>query len=107
MVGAGQVGRRKIASLADAGAERVLVVDVNPAGPELAELLSRPNLEHACRPFRESDLDGVFLVIASTSDETLNWRISALCAERGVLCNIVDQPEKCSFIVPAVFTRAT
>lgn len=105
VVGAGQVGRRKIASLAEAGAGQVLVVDVSPPGPDMAELLARPNLEYACRQFRESDLDGVFLVIASTSDEALNWRISALCAERGILCNIVDQPEKCSFIVPAVFTQ--
>jgi precorrin-2 dehydrogenase/sirohydrochlorin ferrochelatase len=57
------------------------------------------------RSFEDSDLDGRFLVIASTSNEELNWRISRACEARGILCNIVDQPEKCSFIVPALFTQ--
>jgi precorrin-2 dehydrogenase/sirohydrochlorin ferrochelatase len=105
VVGAGQVGRRKIATLASCGALEVLVLDVAPLGPESAAIL-----EHACvrfeqRPFSPHDLDGRFLVIASTSNEELNWSISRLCDERGIPCNIVDQPEKCSFIVPALFTQ--
>lgn len=105
VVGAGQVGRRKIGSLVDAGAGSVTIVDVAPPSPDITELLARPGVRYETRQFRDSDLDGVFLVIASTSDEALNWRISNLCAERSILCNIVDQPEKCSFIVPAVHTQ--
>ena len=59
----------------------------------------------ACRPFAPADLDGRFLVIAATADEDQNWAISRECAARGILCNIVDQPEKCSFIVPALYTQ--
>ena len=104
VVGAGQVGRRKIATLAECGAEEILVIDLAPA-EACAELLSHPAVAFACRPYETSDLDGRFLVIASTDDEALNWRISRECAERGIPCNIVDQPEKCSFIVPALFTQ--
>lgn len=104
VVGAGQVGRRKIATLAECGAEEILVIDLAPA-EACAELLSHPAVVFACRPYESSDLDGRFLVIASTDDEALNWRISRECAERGIPCNIVDQPEKCSFIVPALFTQ--
>ncbi|EKO39859.1 MAG: siroheme synthase [Solidesulfovibrio magneticus str. Maddingley MBC34] len=104
VVGAGQVGRRKIATLAECGAEEILVIDLAPA-EACAELLSHPAVVFACRPYETSDLDGRFLVIASTDDEALNWRISRECAERGIPCNIVDQPEKCSFIVPAMFTQ--
>lgn len=104
VVGAGQVGRRKIATLAECGAEEILVIDLVPA-EACAELLSHPAVVFACRPYETTDLDGRFLVIASTDDEALNWRISRECAERGIPCNIVDQPEKCSFIVPALFTQ--
>ncbi|BAH75135.1 precorrin-2 dehydrogenase/sirohydrochlorin ferrochelatase family protein [Solidesulfovibrio magneticus] len=104
VVGAGQVGRRKIATLAECGAEEILVIDL-AAAEACAELLSHPAVVFACRPYETTDLDGRFLVIASTDDEALNWRISRECAERGIPCNIVDQPEKCSFIVPALFTQ--
>ena len=105
VVGAGQVGRRKIETLLSCGADRVLVVDLAEPDPYMAKLLARPGVSFERREFRESDLDGAFLVIASTSSEEVNWRISRLCAERGILCNIVDQPEKCSFIVPAVVSQ--
>ena len=105
VVGAGQVGRRKIATLADCGAAEILVIDRVPSTEACPELLAHPAVVFACRPYETSDLDGRFLVIASTDDEALNWRISRECAERGIPCNIVDQPEKCSFIVPALFTQ--
>ena len=109
VVGAGQVGLRKIETLADCGAASVLVVDKNPPDEALGQLLARPGLRSrlrfAQRDFEEADLDGMFLAIASTSSPAVNQRISELCRERGVLCNIVDQPEACSFIVPALVRR--
>ena len=105
VVGAGQVGRRKITGLAESGAAAILVVDPG-LPPELAEQLSGlPAVTLAARPFAPDDLDDRFLVIAATDDEEQNWTISRECARRGILCNIVDQPEKCSFIVPALFTQ--
>ena len=103
VVGAGEVGKRKIQSLIDSGAGHVTIIDTRKPDPELD--LTQPNVEFHCREFTDSDLDGKFLVIACTSSEEVNWRISNLCAERGILCNIVDQPEKCSFIVPATVKR--
>ncbi|WP_285904896.1 precorrin-2 dehydrogenase/sirohydrochlorin ferrochelatase family protein [Pseudodesulfovibrio pelocollis] len=105
VVGAGEVGKRKIQSLIDSGAGTVTIIDTRPADPEMASVLSLDNVTFECREFRDTDLDGKFLVIACTSSEEVNWRISNLCADRGVLCNIVDQPEKCSFIVPATVKR--
>ncbi len=105
VVGAGQVGLRKIETLADCGAASILVVDQSPPDADLAALLARPGLAVARRGFQDSDLDGVFLAIASTSSPAVNQRISDLCRARGVLCNIVDQPEACSFIVPALVRR--
>ena len=105
VVGAGEVGRRKIATLAACGAREVLVLDTREPDDDLRQALDLPCVRYECRSFQDADLDGRFLVIASTSSEELNWRISRECEARGILCNIVDQPEKCSFIVPALFTQ--
>jgi len=105
VVGAGDVGKRKIQSLIDSGAGHVTIIETRPAGPEMDSIISLDNVDFKCREFVDQDLDGKFLVIACTSSEEVNWRISKLCSERGILCNIVDQPEKCSFIVPATVKR--
>lgn len=105
VVGAGQVGLRKIETLAECGAASILVVDTNPPDAALSALLARPGLSFAQRGFADSDLDGIFLAIASTSSPVVNRRISELCSARGVLCNIADQPEACTFIVPALVRR--
>jgi precorrin-2 dehydrogenase/sirohydrochlorin ferrochelatase len=105
VVGAGEVGKRKIQSLIDSGAGRVTIIDTREPGPEFDSVTALPNVDFLCREFADADLDGKFLVIACTSSEEVNWRISNLCRDRGILCNIVDQPEKCSFIVPATVKR--
>jgi len=105
VVGAGQVGRRKIATLASCGAAEVLVLDVAGPGAEFEAVRGLPGVRFERRAFTPEDLDGRLLVIASTSDEELNWTISRLCAARNILCNIVDQPEKCGFIVPAILSQ--
>lgn len=105
VVGAGEVGKRKIQSLVDAGAGRVSIIDTRPAAEDLISLLELDNVDFFCREFEDKDIEDKFLVIACTSSEEVNWRISNLCSERSTLCNIVDQPEKCSFIVPATVKR--
>lgn len=105
VVGAGEVGKRKIQSLIDSGAGHVTIIETQPADPEMDSISNLDNVDFKCREFKDNDLDGKFLVIACTSSEEVNWRISNLCAKRGILCNIVDQPEKCSFIVPATVKR--
>jgi precorrin-2 dehydrogenase/sirohydrochlorin ferrochelatase len=50
-------------------------------------------------------LAGAVLAIAATSDRQLNKRIYKDCQELEILCNVVDAPELCDFIVPAVVKR--
>lgn len=102
VVGVGQVGTRKVRTLLSCAPGRLRIVDTREPDACWRELIGQGLVEYRVRPFLPEDLDGCFLVIASTSDETVNWQISRMCAERGILCNIVDQPEKCSFILPAM-----
>jgi len=105
VAGAGEVGLRKIQRLIEAAPEEILVVEPDP-DPDLKSLAqASQTLRLASRPFRSEDLDDRFLVIASTGDRRVNEEISRLCREKNILCNIVDKPELCSFILPALFRR--
>jgi precorrin-2 dehydrogenase/sirohydrochlorin ferrochelatase len=103
VVGGGGVGTRKVASLLACGAA---VTVVSPETTETVDRLSREGrvrLER--RAYRSSDLDGMFLVIGATDDETLNRRIHEDAERQSLLCNIADRPEVCNFILPAVVRR--
>jgi precorrin-2 dehydrogenase/sirohydrochlorin ferrochelatase len=103
VVGGGGVGTRKVTSLLACGA-RVTVV--SPAASEaLRGLADRGQIALRLREYVSADLDGMFLVIGATDDETLNRRISADAERARLLCNIADRPEKCNFILPAIVQR--
>jgi len=57
------------------------------------------------RPFEPSDVDGHLLVIAATNDRAVNETVSHAAAARSIFCNVADDPELCSFILPAVVRR--
>jgi siroheme synthase, N-terminal domain len=105
VVGAGQVGLRKIMSLADCGAAPLTIIEKGEPNAALLELAKRPGVRLLQRDFAESDLDGVFLAIAATSSPEVNRRVGELCKARGILCNVVDLPEAGSFIVPSCVQR--
>jgi len=103
VVGAGRVGRRKLAGLLalDPGRRpaEVLVLDPGPASD--ADLPPDPVVRYERRPFRESDLEGCALVFAASSDPAANAEAARLCAARGIPCNCADNPAASGFIVPA------
>jgi precorrin-2 dehydrogenase / sirohydrochlorin ferrochelatase len=96
VVGGGTVGLEKTRGLLDAGA-RVTVVapDIRAAFDCLPVVLLR-------REFAEGDVDGRRVVIAATSDTSVNEAVFAAAETRNVFCNVADVPELCSFILPAV-----
>ena len=100
VVGGGSVAREKIDGLLDVGA-LVTVVAPEVSGP--VEELGRAGRVALVRgAYRSSDLEGRFLVVAATSVTWVNERVYADAEARGMLCNVVDVPELCSFILPAV-----
>ena len=52
--------------------------------------------------YRRSDLRGAFLVVAATSDRSVNERVHRDAEARAMLCNVADVPDLCNFILPAV-----
>ena len=47
-----------------------------------------------------ADLEGVFMVIAATSDTDVNIRVFEDAERRAMLVNVVDVPPLCNFILP-------
>ncbi len=105
VVGAGNVGIRKIKLLLKFSPKKVIVVDPSLSQELKTELKKYANIEIKEREFKEEDLNEKWLVIASTNDKALNSKISLLCKNKKILCNIVDQPELSSFIVPATVVK--
>ena len=57
------------------------------------------------RPLRPGDLDGAFVCVASSPDPDERETIARACRRRGVLVNVMDDPDRCDFAAPAVVRR--
>ncbi len=101
VVGGGEVGTRKAGVLLDAGAK------VRVVAPEIdAELANKPHVEAIVARFEAQHLDGVTLAIAATNDRSVNQQVSQQAQLRNIPVNVVDDPELCSFIMPAILDRS-
>jgi precorrin-2 dehydrogenase/sirohydrochlorin ferrochelatase len=70
--------------------------------PVLAGLAREGRIDHIPGDYDKGLLEGAFLVIGATDDRAVNERIFRDARKRGVLANIVDDPEHCDFILPAL-----
>ncbi|MDP1593508.1 MAG: siroheme synthase CysG [Gallionella sp.] len=101
VVGGGEVAARKAGVLLDAGA-RVRVV-----APQIKSALSeQQSVESIVARFDALHLDGIALVIAATDDRSVNQQVSEQAHARNIPVNVVDDPELCSFIMPAILDRS-
>lgn len=100
VVGGGRIALRKVKSLLMCRAE-VTVVSPDVC-PGLAELDTIVKLE---RGYRSGDVEGACLVISATDDQEVNRQVWVDASAAGIPCNVVDQPELCSFTLPAVLSQ--
>ena len=104
LVGGGEVAARKFHLLRDAGASITVVAP--QLGEELAAALARGAVRHHAREFAASDIEGAWLVVAATDDRAVNAAVSAAANAARIPCNVVDDRELSSFIMPAVIDRS-
>jgi uroporphyrin-III C-methyltransferase/precorrin-2 dehydrogenase/sirohydrochlorin ferrochelatase len=107
VVGGGEVAERKVRLLLEAGA-RVDLVAREIVAPELAAWIDPAvaAVRWLAREFEESQLAGAVLVVAATSDAAANERVATAARTRDLLCNVVDDAARSSFIVPAIVDRS-
>jgi len=104
VIGGGEVAARKAGLLLDAGAR--VIVTAPALGEELQPLAQDGRIEHRAEPFSPAALEDVFLVIAATDDRRVNIEVSRQARARGMPVNVVDDPELCTFILPAIVDRS-
>ena len=103
VVGGGEVAARKTRSLLEADAD---VTVVSPeAAADLHVLADAGAITYYQRRYAAGDLEGAILVYAATGDSAVNAEVAAEGRARGLLVNVVDTPELCNFISPAVVRR--
>ncbi|NIA08823.1 MAG: bifunctional precorrin-2 dehydrogenase/sirohydrochlorin ferrochelatase [Nitrospiraceae bacterium] len=103
VVGGGDVAERKVKGLLDTQACIKLV------SPKITDSLekwvSKGLIDHIAREFVPGDLDSAWLVIAATDDPIVQEAVYREASAHRIFCNVVDQPELCSFIVPSTVRR--
>jgi len=103
VVGAGAIGEPKIRSLLVAGAKvRVVAIEARPAVAEWARL---GIIAWDARSFDPKDVEGAVLVVAATSLREVNEAVFQAARSRGILCNAVDDPDRCDFYYGSLVRR--
>src|SRR6476619_102994 len=100
VIGGGEVGLEKVEGLLACDGEVTLVAP--EAVPELEAYAREGSISWERRNFADSDLDGRFLAIAATSVTEVNIAVYDGAERRAMLCNVVDVPPLCNFILPAI-----
>lgn len=104
VVGGGEIALRKARLLSEAGAVlRVVAPDVEA---QLSELVAQNGGQTIIRGYLAGDLSGCVLAIAATDDEPLNEQVSKDAQALGMPVNVVDSPQLCTVIFPAIVDRS-
>lgn len=102
VVGGGQVAARKVDGLLAAGA-RITVVSPEIVDPIVDRATKDPDrLTLYRRRFLPRDVDGAWYVVAATGDPVVQQTVADECERRQIWCNAVDDPERCTALLPAV-----
>src|ERR1700687_4234558 len=103
VVGAGKVAESKIRSLLQSGAAVRVVAPL--ATPLVKKWARARKISWQKRQFASADLAGIFLTIVSTSSPEVNHQAFLEAHRRGLMCNVVPDPEQCHYYYPAVVRR--
>ena len=103
ILGGGTIAQGKIAALRDAGAS---ITVISPEATDgIRRAAQRGHITFEQREYRAGDLDGAFIAVAATNVWHVNREIYEEAEERGVLLNVVDDPDQCTFIAPSIVRR--
>lgn len=100
VVGAGPVAARKVAGLLRAGASVTVVAP--DAVPDIAE---DPDVRWHAREYRRGEAASYRLVLTATDDPAVNRQVARDGRAANVFVNSADDPDNCSFTLPAVVER--
>lgn len=104
VVGGGEVAARKIELLLKTTTNiTIMASDVNEG---VARLINENKLNWLQHNYQAGHLTGISLAIAATDDKDVNEAIYHEAVASNILANVVDQPELCTYITPAIIDRS-
>jgi len=103
VVGGGTVAWRKVQGLL-AGSALVRVISPRVTA-DLFSVAQRGEIEWRKKVYESDDLQGAFLVFATTDNREVQEAVIRQAQLNGQLINVADAPESCSFQVPAAVRR--
>ncbi len=104
VIGAGEIAARKIELLARAGANiTVIALEISH---HVASLEQKYNLTIQQRVFTPNDVINFALVISATDNRSTNELVAQSSETHKILVNVVDSPDLCGFIFPAIIDRS-
>lgn len=100
IIGGGEVAQRKAERLMECGAQVTIVS--RTLTPLLEDGKKAGKIDHIDTEYEKKALYGAFMVIGATDRNDVNAQISQDALSLGILVNIVDDPDRCNFILPSL-----
>nr|WP_159821697.1 NAD(P)-dependent oxidoreductase [Colwellia sp. 20A7] len=104
VVGGGEVATRKIELLLKATTHITIMSETVCVSIE--RLINLHQLTWLAHNYEQGHLTNINLVIAATDNALINEAISKEAIPLNILTNVVDQPELCTYITPAIIDRS-
>ncbi|MFD2167254.1 NAD(P)-dependent oxidoreductase [Thalassotalea euphylliae] len=103
VVGGGEVAARKIELLLKT-TKKISVMSAVING-SVERLIKENELNWVSHNYEIGHMESFSMVIAATDDESVNQDVQKEASELNLLVNVVDQPELCNYITPAIIDR--
>ena len=103
VVGGGGLALRKTQLLLRAGA--IIKLIAPQVSDELKNLVEENAGTVLLKAFNEQDLDNAVLIIAATDNSEVNQLVWQSAKTKNIPVNVVDNPQLCTFIMPAIVDR--
>ena len=104
VVGGDATAARKTELLLRVGARVRVIAD--ELGPALSEHAREGRVEHVAGPLKSESFDDCVLAVIALEDEAAAARAAEIASGLRIPVNVVDRPELCSCIMPAIVDRS-
>ncbi|MBF0433199.1 MAG: bifunctional precorrin-2 dehydrogenase/sirohydrochlorin ferrochelatase [Fibrobacteria bacterium] len=98
LIGGGEVASQKVKSLIQ------FTHNLTVLAPTINEFIKDQGVNLITEAYTKEQLSGFHLIYACTNNRILNQEIKQDAEQLHLLVNVVDDPELCDFITPAVYT---
>lgn len=107
IIGAGNIALRKAKKYLEYEANVVVIGQSIKNEFYILKDIFKERLTLIENKFEGKYLDNSFLVEIATNNRELNANICDICKNKKILCNVVDDPKECDYIIPATVKRGS